>query len=212
MPHQDKYRCFAELQKFENDQAYRIITVPRDSETLIIAPHGGKIEPKTSAVAEAIAGDDRSLYLFEGRKKACNYDTLHITSTRFEEPSCLGMMGSAQIVLAVHGCRGHDGELLYMGGLDQELSKKMATALAESDYDVRTEGHPWPGTDPSNVCNGGVRRVGVQLELSKELRDQLDVQAFAAVVRRVMAEFADDLEHGKHHTAHLTSLVEREGW
>jgi phage replication-related protein YjqB (UPF0714/DUF867 family) len=51
----------------------------------VIAPHGGGIEPGTSELATAIAGDDFSLYLFEGLKSAGNGE-LHITSTNFDEP------------------------------------------------------------------------------------------------------------------------------
>jgi hypothetical protein len=70
----------------------------------IIAPHGGKIEPWTSAIATAIAADDYCLYCFEGRKRRENRD-LHITSTHFDEPQCLTLVSGCDQVVAVHGAR-----------------------------------------------------------------------------------------------------------
>jgi phage replication-related protein YjqB (UPF0714/DUF867 family) len=53
----------------------------------IIAPHGGKIEPGTSEIAAAIAGDDYSLYRFQGLRDRPR-EELHITSAKFDEPTC----------------------------------------------------------------------------------------------------------------------------
>ena len=91
----DKYDSFSQLAKSETKgQDYRVCLVDRDSTTAVIAPHGGGIELGTSEVAEAIAADDFSFYAFEGIKSAGNRD-LHITSTQFDEPACVALVGAS---------------------------------------------------------------------------------------------------------------------
>ena len=84
----DDYWSFTELAKNEREQDYKVFSRPRGSEVIIIAPHGGGIEPGTSEIAEAIAGDNFSLYCFEGLKANCN-KILHIKSINFDEPKCI---------------------------------------------------------------------------------------------------------------------------
>lgn len=72
------------------------------SKVVIAAPHAGAIEPGASEIALALAGDDLSYYLFEGRKPKANGE-LHITSSNFDEPQCLELLATATIVVTVHG-------------------------------------------------------------------------------------------------------------
>ena len=52
----DKYASFALLAEAETEGTdYRIHTAPQPSPIVIIAPHGGAIEPGTSEIAAAIA-------------------------------------------------------------------------------------------------------------------------------------------------------------
>jgi phage replication-related protein YjqB (UPF0714/DUF867 family) len=71
----DKYFTFAELAAGEDPSAYRIVSMPRGSAVAIIAPHGGNIEPGTSELARAVAGQELSLYLFEGRLASTRVST-----------------------------------------------------------------------------------------------------------------------------------------
>jgi phage replication-related protein YjqB (UPF0714/DUF867 family) len=53
---------------------YRIVVERRsDSSVAVVAPHGGSIERGTYEIARAIAGNDFSLYPFEGTKASGNY-------------------------------------------------------------------------------------------------------------------------------------------
>jgi phage replication-related protein YjqB (UPF0714/DUF867 family) len=55
------YKSFGELSYNESEgQDYVIRTCLRNSPVLVMAPHGGKIEPGTAEIAEAIAGNDHS--------------------------------------------------------------------------------------------------------------------------------------------------------
>ena len=65
----DRYRRFADLAANEClGVDYRIRVEDRGTPFVILAPHGGWIEPGTSEIAEALAGTDLSFYAFEALK------------------------------------------------------------------------------------------------------------------------------------------------
>ena len=85
----DRFQNYADLSaEMLRDDDYQIRAEDRSSAVVIIAPHGGTIEPETSLIAEAIAGRDHSYYLFEALKAGAHGD-FHITSHRFDEPQAL---------------------------------------------------------------------------------------------------------------------------
>jgi phage replication-related protein YjqB (UPF0714/DUF867 family) len=55
----DKYANFGEIAKAEKRFLVRS-KLRNTSSTVVVAPHGGKIEPGTSEIAEAIAGQNLS--------------------------------------------------------------------------------------------------------------------------------------------------------
>jgi phage replication-related protein YjqB (UPF0714/DUF867 family) len=138
----------------------------------IIAPHGGRIEPATSEIASAIAADSYSSYCFEGLRRRPHSD-LHIKSTNFDEPRCLELISACDIVVAVHGLSGTE-EAIDLGGLDAELRDAICDNLNQAGFaaSVVTRGdHAATSTD--NICNRGRRAAGVQLEITRQLRDTL---------------------------------------
>jgi phage replication-related protein YjqB (UPF0714/DUF867 family) len=168
----DKYPNFEMLRRAVRADDFRIDCNFRPSTVAIIAPHGGKIEPWTSAIATAIAADDYCLYCFEGRKRRENRD-LHITSTHFDEPQCLTLVSGCDQVVAVHGCEG-DEQVVYVGGLDQYLRESIRDH--SHVVGIRTGIHDDPnlqGIHSNNICNRGRRGRGVQLEISCGLRSAL---------------------------------------
>ena len=166
----DRYCCFDELGRYEEPgRDFAITAVRRAASTcLVLAPHGGGIERGTSEIARAIAGADFNLYLFEGLKPSGNV-ALHITSRRFDEPSCLDILSGCDLVVAVHGCKGEIEQVL-LGGLDQTLKRQISDSLRNHGVHVESSGHAFPATDPMNICNRGRTAQGVQLELSSALR------------------------------------------
>ena len=55
----DKYSSFEELQRHETlDKDFTLSFRNAGSRVTIIAPHGGKIEPRTSDLAKRIAGEN----------------------------------------------------------------------------------------------------------------------------------------------------------
>jgi phage replication-related protein YjqB (UPF0714/DUF867 family) len=166
----DRYANFGELVKNEKEgKDFLIRCQPRAANIVVIAPHGGSIEPGTSELAEAIAGDDLSFYVFEGIKKANNRD-LHVTSTNFDEPQCLACVGAADLVVAVHGEESTE-EFLLVGGLDKARIQLLRNTLQRSRFCVETDGRPGlQAFHQKNICNQGRQRAGLQLELSAGLR------------------------------------------
>ncbi len=186
-----KYASFAELAQHERHGTdFRVRRIERSgSRTIILAPHGGKIEEGTSEIAALIAGAEHSLFCFEGLKPfGCNRD-LHITSHRFDHPECLDMAARRDIVVSVHGCVGRGR--IFLGGLDDELSGRLSVGLETEGYSVITEGHRYPGRHPLNICNRGLRGRGAQLELTHDLREPEHHGVIARAVRAAIADFSD---------------------
>lgn len=182
----DTYACYADLANAEQEgidyeKFYRAVAGAR---VAVIAPHGGGIEPKSDAIAAAIAGTDFSYYCFRGCKPAKNR-TLHITSHRFDEPDCVALVAAHTWVLAVHGCN-DPGESVYLGGLDAALIDELAIAIAEAGISVATTGHDYPGTHPDNICNRGAAAQGAQIELTPDFRNGGQIDSLVTAVRAVL--------------------------
>ena len=187
----DRYSSFAELRAAEPDGSFEISHEVRpESRVIVVAPHGGKIEARTSEIALRIAGDDFSYYSFAGTKHRNNRD-LHITSHRFDEPLGVALVAKHPWVLAIHGCSG-DAPQVFVGGLDAKLKVEIASRLLARGIDTATEGHRYPGQDPANICTRGSKRSGVQLELTMPLRESDAVLELVEAVREALFRWTDN--------------------
>lgn len=171
----DKYADFDELSRGEAAGVdYRILLRQAGPAFAIVAPHGGGIEPGTSELADAAAGDEHSFYAFLGLKRSGNED-LHITATRFDEPLCLTVVARSGVVVTLHGEHSEDdGSGVFLGGLDDALGQRVRAALEARGFTVGR--HPDPGLqglEPTNLCNRGMSGRGVQLELSRTVRQEM---------------------------------------
>lgn len=168
----DRYGSFAELAADTREGTdWRVIARPGSSGVLVLAPHGGGIEPGTSELARAVAGEDHALYLFEGLRREDNA-ALHVTSTRFDEPRVAPLLSEAARVIALHGCAGREA-FAYVGGGDDELVARVTEALRSAGVAVRPAPPSLAGDDARNVCNRGRSGRGVQVELTSALRATL---------------------------------------
>jgi len=141
----------------------------RGGTTVIIAPHGGGIEPGTSEIADAIAADDLSFYAFEGIKSRGN-GHLHITSARFDEPLCVALVEASTGAISVHG-EDSQHQAVFLGGRAGGTLKRLHASLEQRGFCVkRHQSLGLQGRDQANICNRARSGVGVQLELSKGLR------------------------------------------
>lgn len=188
------YRSFWELARQEVEgKDYRIRVHLRDERVLIMAPHGGKIEPTTSMIAEAIAGESYSFYSFEGLKEEGN-GVLHIESHLFDEPGALEAVKKADVVITVHGQLDHKEGFVMVGGLHVDLRSEIRRRLEAAGFQTRTPPEGLQGIDPENICNRGRLKGGVQLEVSRKERDLLKtdeerLQRFATAVREAIQRF-----------------------
>ena len=181
----DEYASFRELAAAERegfDYVVRRRVVP--GAPLVLAPHGGGIEPGTSEIADAVAGTEYSLYTLEGVKSDDN-GRLHITSTCFDEPRCLALLEQAPWALAIHGeCS--DEARVFLGGQHQGARDEFSRVLAGAGFAVETHADPGlQGVAPRNVCNRAGRSGGVQLELSFGFRQRLFESLSACGRKRV---------------------------
>jgi len=164
----NEYRNFAELEQSETRRDYRIRSRYRGTRTVVIAPHGGKIEPRTSEIADAIASDDLSFYSFEGTKSHGN-GQLHIKSTHFDEPRCVNLVKASTRAISVHGCGGQK-PVVCLGGRDSGALEVLRAALEEKRFVARIFCPGLEGREKRNICNRTMSGMGIQLELSESLR------------------------------------------
>jgi len=168
----DTYSCFADLKAHEEqNKDYKISISDLGSGITIIAPHGGKIEPGTSDIARKIASKRFNYYCFEGIKKGHN-GRLHITSHNFDEPIAVKIISGSHIVVAIHACTGNE-RFVYLGGLDNVLKEIIANELESREIIVPKGDRRFKGLNPDNICNRGANKKGVQLEITRGLRDDL---------------------------------------
>jgi phage replication-related protein YjqB (UPF0714/DUF867 family) len=168
----DRYPNFAALAEEEQSGVeYQVRARQAGLDFVIIAPHGGGIEPGTSEIADAIAGDRYAFHTLEGLKTSGNSD-LHITSTRFDEPMCLALLFRSTTAVTIHGEESEDqGEGVFIGGLGADLGAAIGAALTSEGFEVRTHDDPnLQGRERKNICNRGLSCGGVQLELSHAVR------------------------------------------
>lgn len=166
----DHYASFDLLFVHERDEVdYRIRSLIRRAAVLIMAPHGGGIEPGTSEIALAIAAQDHSLFMFEGIKASGNW-RLHIASDRYDLPQARTMARNSDRLVSIHGCREEDA-IIYVGGLDVDLGEHIRKELIADRFPVDVSPRSGlGGKSQGNICNGNRRGAGVQLEISRGQR------------------------------------------
>jgi phage replication-related protein YjqB (UPF0714/DUF867 family) len=167
---------------------------------IVLAPHGGGIEPHTDTQAELVeaAVSNSSSWRCKGwRPGGGAHDRWHITSTMLSRNSFPGLKTIANrgfdYAVAFHGMSA--AGVIVGGGAPVELRALVRNAIAKVlDNDagpviLASEDTPMTGDSPSNVVNwlttGG--QGGVQLEQSMKVRSQYG-QAVAEAVAGVFAQ------------------------
>ena len=197
----DTYQSFPHLESQEREgEDWAREYINRESRILVMAPHGGWIEPFTAELARAVAGNDLSLYTFQGLKGRGN-QKLHLTSHRFDEPLALGAASSALWVLAIHGERSPDRSFVMVGGLWDSLRERLVEAFAEAGIAVESPRRGLGGVNPRNICNRGQSGAGVQLEISEGLRralrkDPAELRRFVDLVRGALFQVESEMITG----------------
>lgn len=186
----DRYRTFDELVANERlGIDYRIRVEDRGTPFVILAPHGGWIEPHTSEIAEAIAETDLSFYAFQALKDGPHGD-FHITSHNFDEPKAIDLVGRSWTAVAIHGRRNEGREAVWQGGRATALRDGIGATLRNAGFEAEAN-ERLAGLDRANICNRTLSGEGVQIELARSLRRRLasdaDVlQAFSEAIRNAI--------------------------
>ena len=156
--------------------------LPTDSlenQNIIMAIHGGGIEPGTSEIALAAAGyhpgtlapfDDgqglHDFWIFEGLLSLGNSD-LHVTASNYDDPIALELVQNAQRCLSLHGCSDDDANgKIKIGGLDHWLRNLVLKELIAVGIPAESTTNPiLAGNLPTNIANKTKIVGGVQLEM-----------------------------------------------
>ncbi|MFD7835583.1 poly-gamma-glutamate hydrolase family protein [Streptomyces sp. NPDC059761] len=149
---------------------YRLLRrIPPGSRLCHIAIHGGGIEPGTTEIADYLAASVSRFYSFDAMQPSNNGD-LHITATNFDEPQALALVAASDFVISWHGADGTD-PVTYLGGLDTDTGSRIRAALEQAGFTVMAPPSGIEGSAPTNICNRGSRSMGVQMELTRALRE-----------------------------------------
>jgi len=183
----DRFRSFAALAAERTEgEDFRVTVLDRKAAVTVLAIHGGVIEPGSEALARAIAGEDLNLYVFE----ALTRRQLHLTSARFDDPRAVSLAEAARLCVSVHGYAEASLKDICVGGANARLRKRVAKALRAKlpDLEVHSPCKRFGGSAKKNIVNR-CAEGGVQLELSRALRDELAAdpgltRRIADVVRR----------------------------
>jgi phage replication-related protein YjqB (UPF0714/DUF867 family) len=169
----DKYATYAQLKRNEiEDRDYTILYRDLSSQIVIMAPHGGGIEPGTIDIADELAGCEYTFYGFKGLKKTGN-SILYINSNNFDEPISLKAAHDADIVMSIHGAK-DKAEMVCVGGVNSELKRIIIHTLKAAGFNAVISRRPGlQGNNPENICNRCKTKKGVQLEISRGLRETL---------------------------------------
>lgn len=167
----DTYANFAELSANEVVNVdYKIESKDNGSTVAIIAIHGGGIEAGTTQLAKATSDlGSYNYYSFMGILNTGN-TRLHITSANFDEKIARDLVAKSNLTLSIHGYSG-TGKITYLGGLDTALGKQIQKALTSAGFIVKPSPTEVNGTSLQNIVNRNLRGKGVQLEITKDLRD-----------------------------------------
>lgn len=167
---------------YQRGKDFRVVTGNREQvrNCLLVAPHGGSIEPMTSEIVSAVALiSNRTYYLFEGHLPRNNWNALHMDSTSFDEPDFESLVERTEVVVSFHGAERDQGRNIYIGGLHEKGRGLMVEALNGSlgqfeilsvDATGGVGAQSIAGLHPRNLTNRGQTGRGIQLEFSEDAR------------------------------------------
>jgi phage replication-related protein YjqB (UPF0714/DUF867 family) len=170
----DKYSSLAALKEHLGEDVFRARVLNRAAQITIIAPHGGFIEPGTSAIARAIAGKQWNYFDFQGLQRENGLD-LHITATNFRHPLLTPMLKRSIAAVSMHCMFEQGTKDIWLGGLNLALKACIEARLAARSFTVNPNPPHYRGESTRNVVNLPPEH-GTQLELSSELMAELFVK------------------------------------
>ncbi|MFI7574482.1 poly-gamma-glutamate hydrolase family protein [Micromonospora sp. NPDC049497] len=123
-----------------------------ESPLIVVAPHGGSIELRTSEIATAIADGRHTECHFKGRLPAGNYPRLHVTSTNWDVEECLILIRQRPHALSIHGTA-KPGRVVYVGGRDTVKGAALTAALRAQGFQAEAAPDDIAGLSTANFVN-----------------------------------------------------------
>ncbi len=165
-----EYTSFGEIIKNEVDGRDYLLKVSSiGSPVVILALHGGGIEPGTEEVAHEIHQTGEGLFVFSGIKRKGN-NVLHVTSTLYDHPLALEIVKKSLFSISIHGFDGEEA-ITYLGGRCNKGISAIAEALDTAGFHVSVNPpSEIDGKDSKNIVNKNIRKKGVQVEISRGQR------------------------------------------
>ena len=195
---------------------YTITTTRRDpkADVVVLSIHGGKIELHTSEISQALAQQYKwNRYDFAGHGTAqCldggnNFDILHITSSRFDEPEALELVKRHPKAVSIHGYgsqRDYPEGTICVGGKNANQVSAFISFIENNEHNFTeyllnpidaTQANSGDmckglsGICSTNIVNRTITEMGLQLELGKKMRqDLVNPQSQYNELRRVFDE------------------------
>lgn len=185
------YRSLADLKTAEPASAWSQTVSERNSWLLVVAPHGGTIEKYTERFARQVAGNEHSLFIFEGKRSRGR--ELRISSHLFRDPELSKLQKVSKVTLSIHG-KADAGMTVYLGGWNEVLREDIRDALERRKFQAQDGTGRIAGMDKNNFVNR-TSDYGVQLELCRGLRERLvespDMERdFVQAIREGLETFA----------------------
>lgn len=162
------YRSFTELVLHaERGRDYAFRLREPGGAAVVTAIHGGAIEPLTGELAEAVAGEDYNLYVFQGLR--AESARLRIPPLGYDELRLRALSERSRIAVALDGVPGQE-QAIYVSGGNARLTQALADHLAAAGLPVAAADDVFSSADfffNTPPCGGA------QVELSWELRASL---------------------------------------
>ncbi len=147
-------------------------TPPTQKFDILICAIHATVEPGTADIAREIhaAGGHRcGLYI--------HWDKQHVTSRMFDDPLFDTVVRQYKTVISIHGMSSTD-QIAHIGGLDKPAIRKLRQALRLPLNKV-PPAH-LRGTQIWNVANRAASRMGVQVEISYQIRHKSSLRSWMA--------------------------------
>lgn len=163
---------------------------------VLVAPHGGRIEPRTEEIAGLIASELGcscccfcSGHIRKERVGDGKNDKHHVKSHLIDAPGLVNLIGGTEIAVSIHGLSWREKDAVEVGGRHPILRDLLKGALNEAGHAATDPGRIYrAGECRANIvnrCRGG---RGVQLEISrKRYRNPGDGPARADLAHAVAA-------------------------
>jgi phage replication-related protein YjqB (UPF0714/DUF867 family) len=158
-----------------------------ETQTIVLALHGGGIETGTSEIALAAAGyhpatllaaadglGQHDFWLFEGLLPTGN-GALHVTASNYDEPIATELVANANRCISLHGCTDQQAKgKIQLGGLDHYLRDLVLQELLAAGFPAVISTDPMlDGSLPTNIGNKTATGGCAQLEIGTGFRRSL---------------------------------------